>query len=1036
MKEMKKKFKYPFGREKLAELEARLERAVRDLSLALDGLGLNALSSIDGKVTAATRSLDSLNSKSDTIRSSQDMTHERLDQVDTTLRNLGSMSEMLQSAQGVTNEHLGEVRSTLDSLPGTFMASTVKVSDELSMVHRDVQTSHSQTIDRLGALKSGQHRQTDQLAEMHNMLKFLVSTAQSTPRTVSEIETNMIGMAVSKPALLKDMLTAVGNTVIADRRDITSSALESNSDAAMTPSPYASRGLCDCHLRRRTRRRSTRWQNFTLFSESVYEFQHRPGCPVGELLRPKTQHEYGIAFTHVRALLSTAVSVSLFLGNGRISPTIRCTAMVNNTRAPAFLLANMLFDGFSCLCPQGNAAQEFFLQHGISKLRQIFLRRAGQVTDVDQHGRTLLGSVLYASADRACNNVGLLSIIERVLQLGVPFESGLSRSIPITNGYGSIADMIAEGCSYEQVEPQPVVIDIVSRVIAPLASRDLTQSGREPWFTTTRGIMLGKLWYSVDTICEVLDVDSPILDALLRQRETDLESALEKVGSVCVPPEKLRNGSTAFDIAAYWPAGLRLLIHYTNLEALNSYSASYRKSPIYAAMEYSMFTCRHPKICHGCPCAESFRMLLDARCTIQQDLVYYILHESSPSTCSIRVFFLQHIKEWRERLKSLALDQHFPELKQNLWGLRSSRVLDAHAHEVVADLKARGVNPYKHFGLQEGDFRLGTIHGGVYHHLHYDGPSWADLALEMGFRDIDTPSMEEETPIMGVVEWMNLDYGRELEYLIWLGDHAYCSRPIPRQLVLRFFLNNGPECREMEVLRLFEPTIVHMIAHASVNLLWDTSGDLVHLLRILEHPEYWVHDGCQCVCSPDLDGCLPLTIFFNRYLLLGTPFVGYAYIVGELLKLFGPSTLSTDVTFMMIRAFTFHRLGIRHTCCVSWNIDYCSRDEVYGDDFDELRSEDAFLYEKMEELLPEFYDEFLLSGESVGGFIAGYWNDRMERVEAELNSDQLTEEEIAGMQASGVILGENTTEEVVVKNKVLSAYSLEFWINQIDSIRV
>jgi hypothetical protein len=111
--------------------------------------------------------------------------------------------------------------------------------------------------------------------------------------------------------------------------------------------------------------------------------------------------------------------------------------------------------------------------------------------------------------------------------------------------------------------------------------------------------------------------------------------------------------------------------------------------------------------------------------------------------------------------------------------------------------------------------------------------------------------------------------------------------------------------------------------------------------------------------------------------------------------------LSTEA----IRFLTFDAVDIRHTCCTwHWNGCIHVRDE---EEVEEIREEDRFRLQLLEELVTEFVTKYAELGVGLMEFLEGYCT---ERVKKEL-SQPVDEEEIRRIEAIGVILDSKPVEE-------------------------
>lgn len=180
-------------------------------------------------------------------------------------------------------------------------------------------------------------------------------------------------------------------------------------------------------------------------------------------------------------------------------------------------------------------------------------------------------------------------------------------------------------------------------------------------------------------------------------------------------------------------------------------------------------------------------------------------------------------------------------------------------------------------------------------------------------------------------------------------------------------------------------------------------------------------DPCICYCS--LRGCTPATLFTRS---LVNRFYGvdqrasqfYAEIMLRGIKLISillSNDQGLDVAADIIRVSTFHRLGMKHTCCrymyqgdqssVTHEIlagKYKTVDIMDPEEATEIQEEDQHLALRLEALVAEFTAEFDEGNISFYEFFFGYWQKRMNEVEAE--RDEACTDDLEVIREIGVVL--------------------------------
>ena len=158
-------------------------------------------------------------------------------------------------------------------------------------------------------------------------------------------------------------------------------------------------------------------------------------------------------------------------------------------------------------------------------------------------------------------------------------------------------------------------------------------------------------------------------------------------------------------------------------------------------------------------------------------------------------------------------------------------------------------------------------------------------------------------------------------------------------------------------------------------------------------------DECWCGCSST--GCSPITMVFKGYIKFRFDKKGVITLVCWLVENHITAQASQRVFAEMIRFMTFDRLGIKHTCCqTDWGFQIRLQDD---EEMKEIREEESFRLQLLEDLVDEFETKYSESRESLMDFFKGYWEERMEQVQSELES--MNEEEIRKAGATSVVMG-------------------------------
>ncbi|KAI0006865.1 hypothetical protein F4779DRAFT_547263 [Xylariaceae sp. FL0662B] len=1063
MKEVKKKFVFPFHQPRLDKLESTLERITGNLSIAIDGLGLNTMSVMNTKIAdlgsvvhSTTSTLVNLDTKSNSLHDAQMRVETNLADISSTF---GAKLGALQTAQDRNMARLAHLQTRIGPVPHSIENLSSQFASSVSGIDKQIHSSYFDTVMRLGIMQSFNERQAErrdrQLQAIENMLQALVSRATSNDKDT--LGQNLTRMLISKPALLRDTCEATNHDVVLSGSRTVSQSYGGNQQVILNKK--YSRGprdntLCGCRCRHLATRRSSKWPIISVFYETITETTHEPSCPSAQFEVAKKRHTICVTYTGLRRFISRAMSISLQMNQGAggfsIGPMFRYFAMVDSETSPAFCIVKTLINALRGIGIKNsksvNDSEDYedygkVLNHGISKLRRIYQRGHASPTDVNAEGETLIQASLCESPAILASALGLpglsalFDLLVALIGMDIPCET------PAECASGSVIDYCLEfprGSSNRYIrisdEHRTYITGKLAHLFlvqAPsLASRELSDG-----FDV---VIFGEYACESEDTAEALDLDGPIFQALLQRKEDNLRQILQDTPTTQI---QTRN---AYDIAPIhtaigWPMGLRLLLQ--NMSGLDAEIEYRERSPLIIAMQYSGMSCRNGRanpVCDECDCAESVRILLEAGCRLNHDTVQEILGGVYSSMRAILVM-LSHIKEWRRKLLSLQL-HYIPGAIQHY----NSPVLDSRAREAVSALEERGISPSKLFGLHPDDYRLGDRTLKSIYHMIKD-TFYAEVAFDLGFHDIDADS-NGQTPLMtqrpGLVP-KNGHLLLDIEYCEWLIDHgATYTKHVPYETCHRM-----PASFNRSILP--QRTIAHeFLTEQGIYVPMDLSIDWLCLLGRLP-----IGDGCVCGCSGFSQGCYPLTAYLNG--LLRTNWATKSredrvtWIcdnVADLIIRDGECTLLAEI---IIRALTFHFLDLRHTCCTTLDDWICIDEgfsprsdldilEHHGEDHCEIWDEDEDLLNKLEDLVAEFIFHFSQDALSLSAFIQGYWTMRMSQVKQDIDKRVLTPEEKGSIMSIGIVLeNEDSRDPCLERTKDLvhlgTSY-VETWTRRLDDI--
>lgn len=307
-----------------------------------------------------------------------------------------------------------------------------------------------------------------------------------------------------------------------------------------------------------------------------------------------------------------------------------------------------------------------------------------------------------------------------------------------------------------------------------------------------------------------------------------------------------------------------------------------------------------------------------------------------------------------------------------------------------------------------------------------------DKLWALGFRDVDTIDEHGNLPLTL--------FRVNAEVALWLIEHgADYWTPLGGR-------SDYPVVTE-------QATPAHRLA-ASIRswIRWGVEGneDLGTQRQVLEKSlQVRVHDTCSCECS--LGGCTTLSAYFSgrRW---QHDWQSYEHPLSlrdlfpwgcvDLFQAFQFSFTKEDLV-AIIRWMTFDALELTHTCC-DLRETLSSRERHTPEEVDEINSEQAILLALFATLLVEF-EQIAYEDQSGVPLIVNdpeefwirRWLPRMSEILDDLDGNELTEDEISGAEAIGVVWGPQPAEKPAterVQEGWLQRHTLKNVMKQLEEI--
>ncbi|OIW33499.1 hypothetical protein CONLIGDRAFT_180622 [Coniochaeta ligniaria NRRL 30616] len=827
------------------------------------------------------------------------------------------------------------------------------------------------------------------------------------------------GRILGKPAVLRDICDAAGAS------DVSRGAAEIGSAiSTYTKGKFP----CSCRHRRQFKRRRVFWGPLSLSHEMATE-QHLAGCPAAQvLINTDRSQTIALTYTGLRRLLDSAVQISFAMRQGAggwsLSPNITYYPTVDYFTAPAFRMLNLLtYSPVECW--------EELVPLVVSAIIRLFQAGKANPRAVDADNRSLVYHLAEQMAEAqhradAHSQGSLLELLEYLLINKTPANDyDLYGETPLS--------ALTRKCSYNIIAaPLPAAAaELILRQDAEGNLACLSTPGPASHWSyvprlTNRPQMHLDLVSCSSRVAEAFGC-GPLSLAVLSDNREHVERLVDTHPVTLA--ERNLFGHTPLHLAADKPACLQILVQAANPKLINQTDAYG-----YSALETAM------------------ALKLD-----------YLLDLASVR-CKLR--YIRHIKDRRDRLKQLALD-NFPAMEIERLGLASGDVLDSLAPRVIELLQDHGVPIPEALVVTRTEPNGRSSPASIYQVLRE--PWDAELFFRHGFHETESWCEAEAT---GLRWFYNDDEKPDLPYLHWLSKHGASSCQLKCFDTERgIFMTNHTFW-----------VIGKNLYAAGWGTPWFSGEDLIAYTGCeslsLDNRIAWIDevnsavlpakiaDNCSCKCSPG--GCTPVTsmlkgvlreVSYTLRLRRGQPpdesltedtdsqedmpewmnirddgitlFTRY-------LQLFGKHFDFRHHT-AALRYVTFTALGIPHSCCDPDVYDGEDKRLPIPEEVVEVEDEHAYELRLLEELLLEFEGHLTAILQDPNRGIADvirFWNrtwvNRMREVLDHLEGNRLTDDERRKAEEIGVVWDRPESPEVM--DNPYSWDQMEHWIYKLEKI--
>ncbi|KAI0878082.1 hypothetical protein GGS24DRAFT_30659 [Hypoxylon argillaceum] len=410
IKELKKKFKYPFHISSLEDIGKSLKLITDQLLLATQGLGLHSHLVISTNVDAL----------GDAIKSQAGV-----------LARLSADANRSQKTNSSNTTQLANINLNVQPLKPMLQALESVTKDRFSKFENQIHTNHSATTARLDILESRTEANAQTMAEVVELLRCFNS--RSLPTDQESTGRRLVRAFISKPSLLRDMHESFGFQQDGEKSPSNPTTnIAPRLSTAPTRMTLENPRLCSCTSRRIVERRTSRWYSFDLFSEIETESKHGLGCFNYVDVRSQRRKTFGITYFGLRQLISAAVSVSLCLSYGAggtsISPVFRYYSVVDKTQSLPFRLIRVLSYAqcFPLFPDSIKPCTRLWAQNigadCISWIRMVYNNKIASPWDVSANGQTLIDyfvKLCHTSFFHWPQHLNLFIILSELFHLGV-----------------------------------------------------------------------------------------------------------------------------------------------------------------------------------------------------------------------------------------------------------------------------------------------------------------------------------------------------------------------------------------------------------------------------------------------------------------------------------------------------------------------------------------------------------------------------------------------------------------------------------------
>ncbi|KAI9678988.1 MAG: hypothetical protein M1822_007414 [Bathelium mastoideum] len=616
------------------------------------------------------------------------------------------------------------------------------------------------------------------------------------------------------------------------------------------------------------------------------------------------------------------------------------------------------------------------LSDSMARLVQLFRSSEASPGDVNPAGRTVAHELLYKSRDYTDHSIQIRTIIS-LKGMGVPVNE-------VDVSGKSTLDILFGALRHCGIEEQRSILEY------------LINSGFElcHWCpqSSLEVIPIGDIVILGVKDCHLIYFDGGHLFSAIADKDVrTLEQLLIRKPSII--HEKDNKGHTAIHASVNWVHGMIVLFEHGGKSLINE-PDMYDFIPLSYAIHMRS--------------VEVARLLMDNGSSL-----------SSPAWVNEGPFWcLHHVDEAIFHADESLLDSVLDALILRRHGLaelakRFIPVIDLHENLVPLNgLPDRTAHAIQDILLKDGvelhkGFVVASFDTSIYD-FEYLLPRDAHKAFEAGFRDIDSARNDGMSSFMCqclfrnhlMVDWL-LSKGANLERRV--PDYGCMKSLTAMHLFARLITEASPE-------DILEQSWLPVLRDEWEGVPTFLDGARRALLS-------QSCDGCRCACSAN--GCLPRTNIFNNIASDNRRLEGSEgprlQVLGEWIEntLDATEGLRTEVIEDLVRALTFDKLGMRHTCChpafhpYLWQVKY--RNPLSDGEIEEIQDEEWALVKELESVVRDTSTTYSGFRAPIFEFLEQYWKQRMVQSLEKLKHD----DDVDACARVGVVLEPDDSDQIV-----------------------